>query len=97
METSFVAKSSLTKAIHAFEENCQVLDKHGDVTKFTKTRLAAALMESLEIPDKKSKKIADAREQIVDILISLPDEDVSKTKDALIERSREKKLSTSRM
>ena len=77
-----VAKSALKKAINIFEENAKILDTHNDSEKSTKTRLAAELMESLELLDKKGKKLADAKDEVI---ISCKDEDLSKTKDGLIE------------
>ena len=54
----------------AFKVCTDECNQHSDAAKSTKTRLAAALMESLELLDKKSKKLADARDEVIGVIIS---------------------------
>ena len=80
-----VSRSSLTKANTEFNMACQELDKNKEAQKTKKIRLAATLIECLEVLNTWIRKMKEAKDVTIETIIGLPeDAEISKPKDELI-------------
>ena len=76
-----VSRTALTKAEKEFEINCKDFKKNSEASQTKKVRLAACVMESLEGVNLKVKRMAEAKDTLVEIIIEVPDDKLSKTKE----------------
>ena len=76
-----VSRTALTKAEKEFETNCKDIQKNSDASHIKKVRLAACVMEALEGINQKVKKMAEAKDALVEIIIGLSDDALSKSKE----------------
>ena len=79
-----VCRSQVTKAIKEFEHSGAELNKAKEGSKAKKLRLAARMLENLDELQKKVKKMETANENTIEILLSLEDEELSKSKEDLV-------------
>ena len=79
-----VTKSALTKASSEFETACKDMEKNSDAAHSKKVRLAASVMENLENVNQKVKKMTDANDVLIDIIIGMEENALSKPKEELI-------------
>ena len=73
-----------TKASSEFEGACKDLDKNTDAALTKRVRLAASVMENLENVNLKVKKMTDAKDVLIDIIIGMEENALSKPKEELI-------------
>ena len=78
-----VTKSALTKASSEFESACKDMEKNSDAAHTKKVRLAASVMENLENVNQRMKRMNDAHTTLIDIIIGLEEDTLSKTKEEL--------------
>ena len=76
-----VSRSALTKAEKEFEINCKDIQRNSDASQTKKVRLAACVMEALEGVNLKVKRMAEAKDTLVEIIIELSDDKLSKSKE----------------
>ena len=76
-----VSRTALTKAEKEFETNCKDIQKNSDASHIKKVRLAACVMEVLEGINQKVKKMAEVKDALVEIIIGLSDDALSKSKE----------------
>ena len=86
------SKSQLTKSEKKLEENCVELSKmHAELPDSSKIRVAAGLLEALQIVYEKSKEVRTNREKWLNAVVKYDpiefEKDSKKTKDQLIEDS----------
>ena len=78
-----VTKSALTKASSQFESAYKDLDKNIDAAQTKKVRLAASVMKNLENVNQRIKRMNDAHTILIDIIIGLEEDTLSKPKEEL--------------
>ena len=79
-----VSKVGLTKAIGDFEKAIDQLNKNKDVATLTlsrKVRLAAGVMENLELMNLKMRKMSEAKDLTIEVILGIDDENLSKPKE----------------
>ena len=79
-----VTKSALTKASSEFENSWQDIEKNSEAAHTKRVRLAASVMENLENVNQKVKKMTDAKDVLIDIIIGMEENALSKPKEELI-------------
>ena len=79
-----VTKSAVTKASTEFENSCKEIEKNSEAAHTKKVRLAASVMENLENVNLKVKKMSDAKDVLIDIIIGMEENALSKPKEELI-------------
>ena len=79
-----MTKSAVTKAEKEFEINCKDIQKNAEAVHIKKVRLAASVMETLDNINQMVKKMIDAKDMLVEIIIGLEDDALSKSKEDLI-------------
>ena len=79
-----ISKGALTKAIGDFEKAVENLKKDKDIATVTmgkKIRLAAGVMENLELMSLKMKKMSEAKDLTIEVILGIADADLSKSKE----------------
>ena len=76
-----VTKSALTKASSEFENSCKDIQKNAEAVHIKRVRLAASVMESLDNVNQKVKKMIDAKDMLIEIIIGMEENALSKSKE----------------
>ena len=74
----------MTKAIGDFEKAIDQLNKNKDVATLTmsrKVRLAVGVMENLELMNLKMRKMSEAKDTTIEVILGIDDENLSKPKE----------------
>ena len=79
-----VTKSALTKASSEFESSCKDIQKNAEAAHIKKVRLAASVMENLENVNQKVKKMTDAKDMLIEIIIGMEENALFKPTEELI-------------
>ena len=80
-----VCRSQVTKAIKQFESSGAELQKNEQGSKAKKLRLAAGMLESLEILQTKVKKMEQANDNIIEAILAEDEGKLSKKKEEIVE------------
>ena len=80
-----VCRSQVTKAIKQFESSGAELQKNEQGSKAKKLRLAAGMLESLEILQTKVKKMEQAKDVIIEAILAEDEGKLSKKKEKIVE------------
>ena len=80
-----VCRSQVTKAITKFEQAGNDLEKNEQGSKAKKLRLAASMLESLEILQTKVKKMEQANDVTIEAILAEDEGKLSKKKEEIVE------------